>query len=183
MSWRKGSAILLPSSAKRISLTMMSALTADHVAAMVRARATADAVVGGVIGSLDRPEALVLGVFTAHGRLRVVGPTGPLPRAARSELGHLLTAPVRRHPWPTTLPASRFGQLPGARIAYTQVEPELVVEFEHDLAFEHCLSAAESEEDGGARKCATGLPEVSGEGRPGHLIPFIVLSYRCIRWR
>jgi hypothetical protein len=34
-----------------------------------------------------------------------------------------------------TLPASRFGQLPGERIVYTPVEPTLVVEFEHDNAY------------------------------------------------
>ena len=103
----------------------------------VRARATSTAVIGGVIGSLERPQALILGVVTRKGRLRMVGRTRCLPKAARSELGKLLTPPCGHHPWPATLPASRFGQLPGGRISYTQVEPTLVVEFEHDLAFEH----------------------------------------------
>lgn len=67
----------------------------------------------------------------------MVGRTSSLSKAARSELGKLLTPPGGHHPWPATLPASRFGQLPGGRISYTQVEPTLVVEFEHDLAFEH----------------------------------------------
>jgi hypothetical protein len=35
-----------------------------------------------------------------------------------------------------TLPSGRFGQIPGDQVAYVQVEPELVVEFEHDTAVE-----------------------------------------------
>jgi hypothetical protein len=49
----------------------------------------------------------------------------------------MLTAPAAPHPWPETLLSSRFGQLPGERIAYTPVEPALVVEFVHDSAHEH----------------------------------------------
>ena len=41
----------------------------------VRTRTTADAVVGGVIGPLDAPEALLLGLPDEHGRLRVAGRT------------------------------------------------------------------------------------------------------------
>jgi ATP-dependent DNA ligase len=45
----------------------------------VRTRVTADAVVGGVLGTLKRPEALVVGVPDQSGRLRIAGRTGPLP--------------------------------------------------------------------------------------------------------
>jgi len=41
----------------------------------VRTRVTADAVVGGVIGALDAPEALLLGLPDERGRLRVAGRT------------------------------------------------------------------------------------------------------------
>jgi len=102
----------------------------------LRIRATAEGVVGGVLGPLNRPEALILGLADGSGRLSVIGRTGTLPAAAQVELGAVLTAPTGRHPWPETLPASRFGQLPGERIAYTQAEPDLVVEFEHDSAWE-----------------------------------------------
>ena len=42
----------------------------------VRTRATSDAVVGGVIGPLNAPEALLLGLPDRRGRLRVAGRTG-----------------------------------------------------------------------------------------------------------
>ena len=42
----------------------------------VRTRTTADAVVGGVIGPLNAPEALLLGLPDDNGRLRVAGRTG-----------------------------------------------------------------------------------------------------------
>lgn len=56
----------------------------------VRTRTAADAVVGGVIGSLDAPDALLLGLPDERGRLRVAGRTGPLTLPARRELGPLL---------------------------------------------------------------------------------------------
>jgi ATP-dependent DNA ligase len=101
-------------------------------------RDTAEAVVGGVFGSPRRPEALILGVPSASGRLRVAGHSSRLSKRARAEIGALLTTPAQgTHPWPDTLPASRFGQLPGSeRVAYTKVTPSLVIEFEHDQASE-----------------------------------------------
>jgi hypothetical protein len=39
----------------------------------VRTRTTAEAVVGGVVGSLEAPEALLLGRPDADGRLRIAG--------------------------------------------------------------------------------------------------------------
>jgi ATP-dependent DNA ligase len=79
----------------------------------VRTRTTADAVVGGVLGPLDAPEALLLGLPDDNGRLRVAGRTGPLTLPARRELGALLIPAQRTHPWPERIPLSRFGQLPG----------------------------------------------------------------------
>jgi hypothetical protein len=49
----------------------------------VRANATVDAVIGGVFGQLNDPQALVLGRPDATGALRAAGRTGPLPQAAR----------------------------------------------------------------------------------------------------
>ena len=101
----------------------------------LRARDSAEAVIGGVFGTIERPEALVLGRYRG-GRLRVVGRTSPLPLAARAELRRLLRPPWTEHPWPPRLPSSRFGQTAGAEIEYTQVAPELVVEVETDTAYE-----------------------------------------------
>jgi hypothetical protein len=63
----------------------------------VRTRTTADAVVGGVIGPLDAPEALLLGLPDERGRLHVAGRTGPLTLPARRELGALLVPAQRTH--------------------------------------------------------------------------------------
>lgn len=43
---------------------------------MVRTRITADPVVGGVIGPMNAPEALLLGLPDDRGSLRVAGRTG-----------------------------------------------------------------------------------------------------------
>ncbi|MCU1650470.1 MAG: dependent ligase [Pseudonocardia sp.] len=54
----------------------------------IRTRRTAEAVVGVVLGSIARPEALILGRYDARGRLRVAGPSGS-PASC---------APARRRP-------------------------------------------------------------------------------------
>jgi ATP-dependent DNA ligase len=85
----------------------------------VRASSTADAIVGGVTGSLDAPEALLLGLPDEQGRLRVAGRTGALPLPARRELGRLLVPPQGKHPWPERISSSRFGQLSPRPVSYT----------------------------------------------------------------
>lgn len=99
-------------------------------------RATADAVVGGVIGRLDHPHPLVHGLPGADRRLRVAGRTGPLPHAARRQLGALLAPPQGWHPWPAQISSSRFGQLPPEPVVYTRAEPQLVVEVDADICWE-----------------------------------------------
>jgi ATP-dependent DNA ligase len=103
----------------------------------VRTRVTADAVVGGVIGALDAPQALLLGLPDERGRLRVAGRTVPLTLPARRELAAVLMPPRRAHPWPERIPSSRFRQLPGDLVDYTPTEPLLVVEVDSDVSFEH----------------------------------------------
>jgi ATP-dependent DNA ligase len=103
----------------------------------IRTRMTADAIVGGVLGSLERPEALILGRPDRHGRLRVAGCTTPLPRAARTEIAAVLTPAAGGHPWPPTIPSGRFGRLDGTPIDYVQVAPTVVVELDVDVSFEH----------------------------------------------
>lgn len=79
----------------------------------------------------------MLGRTDEKGRFRVVGRTTPLTLPARRELGAVLAAPAAGHPWPAVLPANRFGQWSSTDVAYTQVEPSVVVEIHADASFEH----------------------------------------------
>jgi ATP-dependent DNA ligase len=102
----------------------------------IKTRVTTEAVVGGVIGPLDAPEVLILGRVDDGGRMRVVGRTSRLPVPLRAELAAVLEPPRRIHPWPVTIPSSRFGQLPAKPVEYTPVNPAVVVELDADVAFE-----------------------------------------------
>ncbi|HBF84962.1 MAG TPA: ATP-dependent DNA ligase [Streptomyces sp.] len=65
----------------------------------VRRRNTAEALIGGITGTLSRPQLLVLGRYDTAGRLRMVGRTTPLkPDAARQLAAHLTPA-GSDHPW------------------------------------------------------------------------------------
>ncbi|WP_233513393.1 ATP-dependent DNA ligase [Micromonospora craterilacus] len=110
----------------------------------IKKRISAEAVVGGVIGRLTDPIALLLGRFDHRdGRLRYVGRTVPLSTAQRRELGALLPViawrgPHQRHPWPQPLPAGWLGQFNRPPpIDYIAVEPVMVVEVSADIAWEH----------------------------------------------
>ena len=107
-----------------------------HAWQKVRTRRTAEAVVGGVFGSVDRPDALVLGLPDGSGQLRIAGRTRPLGQQDRQHLAAALQPCAGGHPWPVRLPSSRFGQLPGKAIEYTPVEPTVVVELDVDASFE-----------------------------------------------
>lgn len=103
----------------------------------VRTKATAEAIIGGITGTMAEPSGLILGRLDANGRLRVVGRTFPLPRAVRSDLGKLLTPAGDDHPWPRVIPGGRLGLAGSKSQTYTPVEPDLVVQVEVDHAFEH----------------------------------------------
>jgi ATP-dependent DNA ligase len=102
----------------------------------IRRISTAEAVVAGVSGSVERPESLILGRPNERGELWMIGRAGKLAAPERTRIGALLRPAAGEHPWPATLPSGRFGQIPGDEVAYVQVEPQLVVEFEHDIAAE-----------------------------------------------
>jgi hypothetical protein len=132
---------------------------------MIRARTTAAAVVGGVIGPLDAPEALLLGLPDDTRRLRVAGRTSPLTLPARRELGTLLMPPQRSPPWPERIPASRFGQLPGDLVDYTPTEPLLVVEVDTDTCFDHHALAPPDRVQTGASLVGSHGPVAAPERR------------------
>ncbi|TQM01661.1 ATP dependent DNA ligase-like protein [Pseudonocardia kunmingensis] len=116
--------------AKRVN----QAYLPTHAWRKVKTRASAEAIVGGVLGPVSAPVALVLGRHDERGRLRVVGRTGTLSRAVRAELGAMLRPVGARHPWPPVLAPARFG--PAAPVEYSRVEPVVVVELMVDAALD-----------------------------------------------
>jgi ATP-dependent DNA ligase len=95
----------------------------------LRTRHTAEALVAGIIGRLDAPQVLLLGRPDPTGRLHLVGRTTTLSPTTRTTIATVLRPPPGTgHPWPATLPRSRWGRGPAAPLAYTQVRPEVVVE-------------------------------------------------------
>ncbi|MFD0684968.1 ATP-dependent DNA ligase [Actinomadura fibrosa] len=105
----------------------------------VKRRTTAEGIVGGVTGTRQAPETLILGRFDAAGRLRVVARTTPLPPPARARLGEVLHPAGPGHPWPAELPAGFAGGLYGSHppIRYVRTEPDTVVEVSVDAALEN----------------------------------------------
>jgi ATP-dependent DNA ligase len=102
----------------------------------VRTRRTAEAIVGGVLGTLEDPGGLVLGLPEPSGRLRIAGRTSPLPPGPRGEVLAALRPCAGAHPWPDAIPSSRFGQRPSQPVEYTRVTPTVVVELAVDTSFE-----------------------------------------------
>lgn len=98
-------------------------------------RETHEVVLGAVLGSLHRPQRLVLGRYDEAGRLVVVGSTVELDDSQVALLRPLLGPPRSSHPWPTELPAGRLGRF-GGGVEVTLVEP-LVVEVSADQGLEH----------------------------------------------
>ena len=98
----------------------------------VRTRTSAEAVVGGALGPIAAPVALVLGRLDVTGRLRVVGRTGPIRRDVRPAVGAVLRPAGERHPWPAVLPPARCGDV--GPVGYTRGEPRVVVELAVDAA-------------------------------------------------
>lgn len=64
----------------------------------IRTRLSAEAIVGGVLGALVEPEALIVGRHDHHGRLRIAGRTTALTRPARRDLAAVLTPTDHDHP-------------------------------------------------------------------------------------
>ncbi|KQX65209.1 hypothetical protein [Streptomyces sp. Root1310] len=93
----------------------------------VRARTTAEAVIGAVTGARTSPSTLLLGRADASGRLRLIARTTPLPTAARRDLGTRVRPCDADHPWR----GRRFSAGWGSRgeLEFAPVHPDVVVEF------------------------------------------------------
>jgi ATP-dependent DNA ligase len=108
-----------------------------------RARTTTEAIIGGITGTISRPESVLLGRFDSTGRIRYTGRTSTLTPVQQTELAPLLSPATRArtgeitHPWPQPLPAAWTGQLGRPQpLPYRQVTPALVAEINVDTAFE-----------------------------------------------
>jgi ATP-dependent DNA ligase len=106
----------------------------------VKVRQTVEMVIGGCTGSVRQPEALLLGRYDEHGRLRYLAQTHKLNARQRHELAGLLQ-PARSkgneggHPWPSPLPANWSLNLTDRHpLQYIPVEPKVVAEVEIDVA-------------------------------------------------
>lgn len=97
----------------------------------IRRRDSTEAVIGGVTGTLRRPQLLLLGRFD-RGRLRAVGRTAPLKEDAARLLSAHLTPAGPGHPWTGV----RFTAAWGSRepLHPLLVAPDLVAEVSADTA-------------------------------------------------
>lgn len=83
---------------------------------------TTSAVIGGITGTLQQPESLLVGRYTSDsGRLRMAGRTATLTRAQAAGLAPLLTRPGAAHPWPPTVHAQWTGGWHGHEPLATRV--------------------------------------------------------------
>ncbi|MEV3934221.1 hypothetical protein [Streptomyces sp. NPDC049944] len=98
-------------------------------------RDSTEALIGGVTGSLHRPQVLLLGRNDTTGRLRLVGKTTPLkPGPAQEVVGHL-TAAGPDHPWTgVRFTASWNSRTP---LEPVLVDPVLVAEISADVSQDH----------------------------------------------
>lgn len=98
----------------------------------VRARHSAEAVIGAVTGRVDRPSTLLLGRYDAAGRLRLVARTTPLPGGLARQIGERLVVAESEHPWSEARFSAGWGR--SEVLEHTCVRPGLVLEVEVDTA-------------------------------------------------
>lgn len=100
----------------------------------VKHRSQVDGIIGAVIGPVARPEAIVVGRYTAVGVLKIVGRSTALTSQQAKALAAALTeVPGSGHPWPAEIGGGQFG---GGEVAITHVAPEVVVEVAADTALQ-----------------------------------------------
>jgi YD repeat-containing protein len=101
----------------------------------LRIRNTREATVGAVIGRLEQPERLILGLVDDAGVLRVAGATHRLNARESAEVAAVLVD-ADEHPWPHELSTRHLGRFSHEPVVITRVVPAVVVEVEADTAFE-----------------------------------------------
>jgi ATP dependent DNA ligase domain len=93
----------------------------------IRARNTAEAIIGAVTGLFTHPTTLLLGRYTSSGGLRLVARSMPLSPPLQRELGRLLSPAGREHPWQDVRISSQGGSR--EPLSFTCVAPHFVAEF------------------------------------------------------
>jgi ATP-dependent DNA ligase len=89
-------------------------------------------IIGGITGTLKRPEQLQLGRYSSEdGEFRLYGRTVPLHTADAAKVAAAITPAGPDHPWPERLPG---GWMTSKEIEYVRVEPTVVVEVRVDTA-------------------------------------------------
>lgn len=91
---------------------------------------------GAVIGPVDQPVRLILGLADETGTLRVAGATHPLTTEESAELAAVLVR-TDDHPWPLELGTRQLGHFSRAPVAITRVSPTVIVKVEADTASEY----------------------------------------------
>ncbi|MFF3505679.1 ATP-dependent DNA ligase [Streptomyces sp. NPDC003247] len=100
----------------------------------VRRRDTTEAVIGGITGTVSRPQTLVLGRIDGAGALRPVGRSTPLRPDATRDLAERLTQAGSAHPWDNIRFTTSWRSRTPLDVGL--VEPALVAEIMVDTALE-----------------------------------------------
>lgn len=98
----------------------------------VKRRETFEVLVGGVIGSLRNPEAVIAGRHR-DGVLVVVGRTVPLKPTEAKKLAALIEPAGDDHPWPDHIASHRWGGS-DSKVELVKVVPNVVIEVAADAA-------------------------------------------------
>ncbi|MEV4339008.1 ATP-dependent DNA ligase [Streptomyces sp. NPDC049590] len=91
-----------------------------------KVRATTEAVVGAVTGSLAAPRTVLFGRYDAAGRLQYTGRSTTLSQAAGRALADLLVSPTGAHPWQGLTFSAGWGTQRALDVVL--VEPDVVME-------------------------------------------------------